>query len=89
MRNQLKRILVLGLGWLFILLGIAGLFLPILQGILFLLIGLVLLSYESRMVRRFLAYLRLRYPKLSSKIQLARWTVRHWWRRVRSLWAKP
>lgn len=88
MRNHLKRIVILGLGWLFILLGIAGLFLPILQGILFLLIGLVLLSYESRTVRRFLAYLRLRYPKLSSKIQLARWYVRRWWQRLRGLWVK-
>jgi len=35
-----KRLLALVVGWGFIALGIVGLFLPILQGVLFLLIGL-------------------------------------------------
>jgi uncharacterized protein len=60
-----KRFLVLGFGWAFILLGILGLFLPILQGILFLLIGLALLSSESRTARGILVKLRRRFPKLS------------------------
>ena len=34
------------IGWTFIVLGIAGLFLPLLQGILFLMIGLIILSSE-------------------------------------------
>jgi uncharacterized membrane protein YbaN (DUF454 family) len=37
---RIKRALVLIAGWAFILLGIAGLFLPVLQGILFLLMKL-------------------------------------------------
>ena len=41
-----KRILLLIVGWAFILLGIIGLFLPVLQGVLFLLIGLMILSGE-------------------------------------------
>ena len=41
MKTHAKRILLLMVGWSFILLGIAGLFLPILQGVLFLLIGLI------------------------------------------------
>ena len=40
MNQKRKRWLILLTGWGFILLGIAGLFLPILQGILFLVIGL-------------------------------------------------
>ena len=35
MNRHVKRILVLIVGWAFILLGVVGLFLPILQGILF------------------------------------------------------
>jgi len=83
MREHIKRWLILGLGWLFIVLGIAGLFLPILQGVLFLLIGLVLLSKESRTVRRFLAYLRLRYPRSSAKIREAQRRAILWWHRIR------
>jgi len=37
---NLKPVAVIAIGWIFVVLGIAGLFLPVLQGILFLLIGL-------------------------------------------------
>lgn len=88
MRTHLKRILILGLGWFFIALGIAGLFLPILQGVLFLLIGLAILSGESRWARRLLVRLRRRYPSLSGRIDEARARVRRWWARIRG-GAKP
>jgi uncharacterized protein len=39
----LKRIARITIGWNFIVAGIAGLFLPLLQGVLFLMIGLVIL----------------------------------------------
>ena len=45
---DLKRIALLALGWLFVIFGIAGLFLPLLQGVLFLLIGLLILAKEYR-----------------------------------------
>ena len=48
-----KRVFIYILGWGFILLGIVGLFLPVLQGILFLLIGLLILSKESRILVKF------------------------------------
>lgn len=71
-----KRVLVLGVGWGFILLGVVGLFLPILQGILFLLIGLALLSTESRTARAILVKLRRRFPKLAQKMDEAEKRVR-------------
>jgi uncharacterized membrane protein YbaN (DUF454 family) len=46
-------------------LGILGLFLPILQGILFLLIGLSLLSNSSPWAARLLGKARERFPKIS------------------------
>ena len=67
-----KRLTVIAIGWLFIALGIAGLFLPVLQGILFLLIGLVILSTEYHWARRLLGYLRSRFPKLDHVIKVAR-----------------
>ncbi len=53
---------ILTFGWAFIVLGILGLFLPILQGILFLAIGGMLLSMESPWAQRVIERLRSRYP---------------------------
>ena len=63
-----KRALILLVGWTFILLGIIGLFLPILQGILFLLIGLLILSKESRLAKLILKKFHTRYPDQYKKI---------------------
>jgi len=57
-----KKTLIHLIGWSFILLGIVGLFLPILQGILFLLIGLLVLSKESVIAKNLLHRIEKRYP---------------------------
>jgi hypothetical protein len=44
--NNGRRWLILLVGWGFVVLGVFGLVLPFLQGILFLLVGLWLLSHE-------------------------------------------
>ena len=64
MKSYTKRILVLIAGWGFILLGILGLFLPILQGVLFLLVGLIILSSEYVWAHRLLTKVRERFPKI-------------------------
>lgn len=69
MNKKIKDLLITICGWFFIVLGIAGLFLPIVQGILFLLIGLLLLSKKSMWAKRILNMVRRRYPKLMVKIQ--------------------
>jgi uncharacterized protein len=66
-----KRWLILAAGWGFILLGIAGLFLPVLQGILFLLIGLVILSGEYVWAHKLLTKLRARFPRIASRVHEA------------------
>ncbi len=65
--NLAKRWWRVCLGWFFIFLGILGIFLPILQGVLFLLVGLSLLSTEYVWARRLLDKLRARFPKISAK----------------------
>lgn len=65
MNARVKRIGVLVLGWIFIVLGIAGLFLPVLQGILFLLIGLIILSTEYVWAHKLLAKIKARFPKIA------------------------
>ncbi len=82
MARLAKRIAILALGWVFILFGIVGLVLPVLQGFLFLLIGLALLSSESKTARRILERLRVRYPGLSERIDLAEQRARKWWVRI-------
>jgi len=57
-----RKTLIHVVGWSFILLGIVGLFLPVLQGILFLLIGLLVLSKESRLAKDLLHRVEKRYP---------------------------
>ncbi len=66
MNAYVKRALVLALGWGFILLGIVGLFLPVLQGILFLLIGLIILSSEYVWAHHLISRLRHHFPKLGA-----------------------
>jgi uncharacterized membrane protein YbaN (DUF454 family) len=76
--NGWKRWLLIGLGWTFILLGIAGLVLPVLQGILFLAIGALLLAAASYRVRRWLVTLRRRYPAFGAALDAGRgWLRRH------------
>ncbi len=61
----MKRVLVLIAGWSLILLGIVGLILPVLQGILFIIAGLTILSSQYDWARRLIAKLRNRFPKIS------------------------
>ena len=79
---NVKRIAVLAVGWMFILLGIAGLFLPILQGILFLLIGLVILSTEYVWAHHLLGRLRDRFPGLAKYMDGAKARAHHWLQKI-------
>lgn len=47
------------LGWLFILLGLIGLALPILQGVIFLVIGIALVGRRHPLIRRASVYCKL------------------------------
>lgn len=82
MRAAVKRIAVLLLGWGFILLGIVGLFLPVLQGILFILIGLIILSSEYIWAHKLLQRLRNRFPSIARKADEAQGRAASWMRRV-------
>ncbi|MGI6127041.1 MAG: PGPGW domain-containing protein [Planifilum sp.] len=74
MKKRVKHIWTTILGFGFILLGIIGLAAPFLQGILFLLIGLYLLSKTSPLAKKLLERLQARFPKFAR--QLDRFTSR-------------
>lgn len=81
MMRHFKRFGVLALGWAFILLGIVGLFLPVLQGILFLLIGLVILSSEYVWAHRLLLKLKQRFPAVARYSDAATVKAKAWMQR--------
>src|SRR5690242_7129593 len=67
-RASRGRIAGIVTGWIFLVLGVVGLFLPFLQGILFLVIGLLILSAEYWWARRVILWLRTRFPVIDSAI---------------------
>ncbi len=82
MNPRPKRILVLIVGCSFILLGIVGLFLPFLQGILFIFVGLVVLSSQYPRARLVLRKLRARFPKTGRVADAASAKVARWFQRL-------
>jgi len=79
--NQFKKTALVIIGWIFIGLGILGLFLPILQGTLFIMIGLAILSSRSESVRRFLKHIEERYPRHHERMEHWREKIRSWFKK--------
>ena len=59
-------------GWLLLVLGVAGLVLPILQGWLFIAIGALLLSPDVPLFARLACWVEDRFPRLRSSLRRAR-----------------
>ena len=55
------------IGWFFIFLGVIGLFLPVLQGILFLFIGAIILAPVTPFFHRILEKFKTRHPDIFEK----------------------
>jgi len=66
---MLKRLAFIVAGWVLLMLGAVGLFLPILPGVLFGIIGLSILSVEYAWARRWMSSLRRRFPATDRKLQ--------------------
>jgi uncharacterized protein len=78
----MKIILWQALGYGFLVLGVFGLFLPFLQGFLFLLIGLIILARHAAWARRLLDRFRAQHPKAAELIDTAEAKATQWWRNV-------
>jgi len=78
----MTRFMMLGLGYGFLGLGFLGLFLPILQGLLFLAIGLIILSRHAAWAERLLHWLKARYPRAGDVFSKAEFTAERWLHRV-------
>ena len=82
MARSLKRYIVLGLGWFFVVRGVLGIFLPVLQGMLFLLIVFILLSRELAWAQRQLEKLKTHYPKFAEKFDEAETRAERLWQKI-------
>lgn len=72
MKGTTRKWVLLIIGWFLLLGGVAGLFLPVLQGALMILVGLTLLSYKYPWARRILYWIKERFPRLGSIAEKAR-----------------
>lgn len=89
MRRHARRIGKIVLGWVFLVLGVLGLFLPILQGVLFLAIGLAILATEQVWAHRLLLWLRRRFPHFAHVFDQARHKSERWVHKVLHWRRKP
>lgn len=78
----MKALVMQGLGYTFLALGTLGLFLPFLQGFLFLFIGLVILAKYAGWARRLLDRLRQQHPKVDHWIERAETRLHDWGQRI-------
>jgi hypothetical protein len=71
------RVAIFLLGWLLILIGVAGLVLPGIQGIATILVGAALLSLDNELVYRGLRRLLARWPKAWHRLEGFREKAHH------------
>jgi len=82
MKQTVKKAVAIVAGWVFIVLGVIGLFLPIMQGVLFIIIGLTILSTEYVWAHHLLSKLRTRFPRIAIYSDRARDKAAYWYRRA-------
>lgn len=82
MNRTVKKALALVTGWVLIVLGVVGLFLPFMQGTLFLLIGLTILSSEYVWAHHLLTKVRTRFPRIAIFSDRAQKKATGWMHRV-------
>ena len=68
MMRHTKRAFIFFIGLIFLFFGVVGLFLPFLQGILFIAIGLLLLSTYSPTLREWVERHTRKYPKVHEAV---------------------
>ncbi len=76
--HPLWRAIKIAVGLGFLVLGFIGLFLPILQGVLFMLVGLAILGTESSRVRRLLDEIKKRHPGPWQRAQAIKERIPGW-----------
>lgn len=77
MARHIKRISIQTIGFALLLLGVAGILLPIINGTIFLIAGLVLLSVYSERAKKILHTLGRQHPQAEKAvIKIERWVLK-------------
>lgn len=87
-KARVKVILWQALGYGFLVLGVLGMFLPILQGFLFLFIGLIILARHAPWAERLLNYLRRKSRRFDRTIATAEAKMHEWRERAEAKWCE-
>jgi uncharacterized protein (TIGR02611 family) len=80
-RTRLQRFFLIVMGWTFLVVGVAGLLLPILPGWLFIFAGLLVLSTEYVWAHKLVQRARVRFPKLAASLDSRAHRLQAWVRR--------
>ncbi len=83
-----RKLVLLVLGWGFVVLGFLGLFRPVLQGILFLAVGVIVLAQVSPRARLLRQRLRRRYPRAAGIFDMAEKKAAQWLARATRLFRR-
>jgi uncharacterized protein len=67
--DYLRKLLHITLGSIFVMIGILGIIFPIVHGTVFLIIGVIILSFESVTLENKLLCFVKKYPKLNSSYE--------------------
>lgn len=67
---MMKRLAFIVAGWVLLMLGAVGLFLPVLPGVLLVVVALSILSVEYAWARRWMVTLRRRFPATDKKLRV-------------------
>ena len=67
---MVKRVAFNAAGWALLVVGCAGLVLPVLPGVMLLIIGLSFLSLEYKWARRWMGPLLRRFPAAEKKLEM-------------------
>ncbi len=81
-RQRMKNIALQIIGYLFLVLGVLGLFLPFLQGFLFIVIGLLILAKQAPWAHNLLQRFRDQHPRAGELIDRAEIKMAEWWQRI-------
>ena len=82
----MNRVVMQAVGYGFLVLGVLGLFLPFLQGFLFLIVGLLILSRHALWAARLLDWVKRRHPKAGELIVRAEEMSDRWGQNIRVRW---
>ncbi len=83
-----RTILLQAIGYLFLLLGVLGMVLPVLQGFLFLAVGMIILAKTAPWAKRLLDRFRKRHPRVGALIDQAETKVEDWGRKVAGMFGR-